>query len=100
MNIILASSTSENKKRYAEEKIRNFLIENGVDHNNINLSTDNIYTVKKEILETADLVVAIGSVPEGISTKVIDGKAFIARIPSMENSVCREILSYVNGFLD
>lgn len=95
MHIIIATTTSESKKKYAEEKIKSYLQNNGVDTAKITFTAENIYTVDINILQKADLVVLIGPKPPSLNVSVIDGTAFIAKIPSLEATVCKEILSLV-----
>lgn len=95
MNIIIATTTSENKKKYTEERIVSYLQNNNIDIANINITAENIYTVNIEVLRGADLIVLIGAAPPNLGVPIIDGTAFIAKIPSMEEETCKKILSVV-----
>lgn len=94
MHIVIASSTSENKKKYTAEKIAAFLKMHDINLENVKISFQNVYTADNKTLEHADIVVLIGSHNGILSVPVVDGTAFIARIPSMEEMACKEILSY------
>lgn len=93
MHIVIATSTSDGKKEYAKKTLMTYLESKGIQE--VQCSLENIYTVSIDILNEADLVIAIGPTPAGLTTVSIDGTAFIAKIPSFEQQVCHQILEKV-----
>ena len=85
--ILVATGTSENKKGFAVDYIKQYLQGKGID---VEVVGGNIYEVKLEEVKP-DLIVAIG--PANFNTKIpiVQGTAFITKI-GME-ATCNQIIS-------
>ncbi len=85
--ILVATGTSENKKGFAVDYIKQYITAKGIE---IQVVGGNIYEVKLEEVQP-DLIVAIG--PANFSTEIpiVQGTAFITRI-GME-AACDNMIS-------
>lgn len=87
--ILIASGTSENKKKYAVETIRRYLSEKGIQ--NVEVKAANVYTVDIAV-EKPDLIVLIGPNRfKDANVPIIQGNGFITKIQDQEKKACEEI---------
>ena len=86
--VLVATGTSENKKKYAVATIESYLEEKGIS--GVEVTAENVYKMDLGALNP-DVIVLIGPRSFDTSVPVIDGRAFITKIDAMVRDTCEEI---------
>jgi PTS system galactitol-specific IIB component len=87
--ILIASGTSDNKKKFAKETIEKNLKDRGIV--DVEVLAENVYTLNIESIKP-DLVVLIGPNTMKVNVPIVSGIAFITKISSQIDSTCEEIV--------
>ncbi len=91
--ILIATGTSENKKKYAVETINRYLLQRGIQ--GVEVKAENVYTVNIDV-EKPDLIVLIGPNRfQNAKIPIVQGNAFITKIQDQERKTCEEIASHI-----
>lgn len=86
--VLVATGTSENKKKYAVTTIETYLTGQGITE--VEVTAENVYEMDLATLNP-DIIVLIGPRSFDTNIPVIDGRAFITKIDAMVKSTCEEI---------
>ncbi|SKC87906.1 PTS sugar transporter subunit IIB [Maledivibacter halophilus] len=87
--ILVACGTSENKKKFAVNTIKDYCLKEGV---NVEVEGKNVYEVNLEE-EKPNVIVLIGPNKFKTDIPIVVGTAFITKLNMDE--ACKEILSYL-----
>lgn len=87
--ILVACGTSENKKKFAVNTIKDYCLQEGID---IEVKGKNVYEVNLED-EKPDVIVLIGPNRFRTDIPIVIGTAFITKLDM--NRACQEIISHL-----
>lgn len=88
--VLIASGTSENKKKFAVETISAYLKKKGIS--DVKVVAENVYTVNVEAVNP-DVIVLIGPNTLKATVPVIQGVPFITRLAAQMDAACEEIIA-------